>query len=175
MKLPSVHGYVIWLLLSDSDRDKVRSWQNELQGYFASPDFEPHLTLLRPSEQKNEGRVTDILETFSSVRKNLTLKITGADGKDSPYQCFYLNVLLSGSLNLFRQELAKSLNSETGSSFNPHISLLYGFMSDSERERLKSHFALKEKITLTGDALALVKCNGTPEDWKIVKSINLTS
>jgi len=171
--LPPVRGYVVWLLLSKRDRIAVKNWQNKLRKEFPSPEFEPHLTLLRPSEQENEDRIIRELNEFSTGWEPLELEISGINGIESPYQSFYLDIKHSGTLVTFQRKLAKSLNSDHGNSFNPHISLLYGDLSDSERGYLRSVIGINEYKSMTGNALALVSCDGIPETWRIVTSIKL--
>jgi 2'-5' RNA ligase len=172
--LPPVHGYVVWLLLSKRDRKSVKEWQYKLRDEFPSPDFEPHLTLLRPAEQESEERLILDLHTFSEGQESLVLEIAAIDGSRSPYQSLYLDVALSEPLRKFRKELAESLNSEPGNSFNPHISLLYGAMSDSEREELRSVIKIEKNRSMTGSALALVSCDGTPDTWKFITRVKLS-
>jgi 2'-5' RNA ligase len=173
MMLPPVRGYVVWLLLSKRDRNAIKYWQNILREEFTSPEFEPHLTLIRPVEQENEDRLIRELNAFSDGRGPLELEISGINGIGSPYQSFYLDIKLSGVLDNFRQQLAISLNSVHGNSFNPHISLLYGEMTDSDRRYLRTIIDINEYKSITGDALALVLCNGTPDTWRIISRIKL--
>ncbi len=171
--LPPVRGYIVWLLLSKRDRKTVKDWQYQLRKKFRSHEFEPHLTLLKPSEQLSEKRIIQKLNKFSEGRESLNLEISGINGISSPYQSFYLDIKLSGALKNFRQQLAATLDSVYNNSFNPHISLLYGEMTEPERKRLRTLIDVKECRSITGDALALVLCNGTPDTWEIISRIEL--
>lgn len=169
MELPPLYGYVVWLLLSDNSSRIVRKWVEILAEETGSPVFTPHLTLSRIHDQPEIYKMQRITDNLAQLFNTVDLKVTGTEYGKSPYQSFFLKVGMDHSLRSLHSSLFKSINKDSPvKGFNPHISLHYGYLTESKKDNLKHIIQLPEDLNLTGNCLALVKLNGKPNEWRIV-------
>jgi 2'-5' RNA ligase len=173
MNLPPIYGTVVWLLLSDESSRDVKTWMKLLRNKTESPFFVPHLTLVRPSDQLDEQQIIRETEKISDGQKPLRLNVTGIESGSSRYQAFYLKVEPSESLTVLHAKLENAMSKPGENEFNPHVSLLYGSLSGTSRIELEKMIQLPEQYQMTGNSLAVVRLNGTPEKWRIVHQSKL--
>ncbi len=173
LKLPPIYGYVVWLLLSDKSSREIKNWMKLLRDKTDSPFFVPHLTLLRPSDQLDEQQIIRATEKIAEGQKLLRLHVTGTDSGSSQYQAFYLKVEPSQALTALHAKLEKTMSDPGNKAFNPHVSLVYGSLPANKRTELEKVIQLPEQYQMTGNRLAVVRLNGTPEHWSIVHQSKL--
>lgn len=169
MELPPLYGYVVWLLLSAESNRTVKKWIGILAEETGSPVFKPHLTLARIPGQLSFHEMQRVTDNLAKSFNPVNLKVTGIEYGKSPYQSFFLKVKMGHSLKSLHLSLLGFINKRNpDKGFNPHISLHYGHLADSEKEKLKHTIQIPEDLYLTGNCLALVKLNGRPNEWSIV-------
>lgn len=169
MELLSIYGYVVWLLLSAESSRTVEKWIGILAEETGSPVFKPHLTLARMPDQLGFNEMQRITDNLAKSFNPVNLKVTGTEYGKSPYQSFFLKVNMDYPLRLLHSSLLESINKNNpDKDFNPHISLHYGYLTESWKDNLKHIIQIPEGINLKGNCLGLVKLNGKPEEWSIV-------
>jgi len=173
MNLPPVYGYVIWLLLSKESNRDIKTWMKRLREKTESPFFVHHLTLVRPSDRIDEQQIIEEIEKIADQQELLRLSVTGIEGKKSPYRAFYLKIKPSDSLLALHSKLETSIGEPGNKEFNPHVSLLYGSLSDNKYDELKKEIQLPDQYQMTGNSLAVVRLDGTPDQWNIVHQSTL--
>lgn len=174
MNLPAIHGYVYWLLFTEKSSHIIELWTEKLKKQIFIPFFLPHLTLTRASDELSENELRVIAETIASHTPELRLEATGLDGKQHPYQSLYIKVKPSSRLVSLRSELVNGMQIEKETGYTPHISLIYGKLDEEEREKLKREVPLKSGTRFWANRLALIKLEGTPRDWSVIHTQNLS-
>lgn len=174
MNLPSIHGYVYWLLLSDESSQVVEEWIEKLKKKIPIPPFAPHLTLSRIPDEPGEYELPAIAGSIASKYPAIHLEADGLDGKQHPYRSLYIKISPSVRLLSLRSELISLLRTEKEPGYNPHISLVYGSLKENEREKLKEEINLRPGTRFLADRLALVKLEGTPRQWSIIHTQKLS-
>lgn len=176
MNLPPIFGYVIWLLLSEESNRIVKKWIGLLANKTGAPEFEPHLTLVRPPRKTSLKKIKLAADKTASSFNPLKLKVAGIVNGKEPYQSFFLKANTNPSLNSLRITLRVLLDKgSTDTNFNPHISLLYSFLTDTGRIQLKELIRIPDELYLTGNRLAVVRLNGEPDHWRIIRTFPLMS
>jgi 2'-5' RNA ligase len=169
MELPSLYGYVVWLLLSAESSRTVENWIGILAEETGSPVFKPHLTLARIPVQVGFNEMQRITDNLAKSFNPVNLNVTGTEYGTSPYQSFFLKINMDYPLRSLHSSLLESINNNNSDhDFNPHISLHYGYLTESGKDNLKHIIQIPEDINMRGDCLALVKLNGKPDKWSIV-------
>jgi hypothetical protein len=90
----------------------------------------------------------------------------------------------SNTLAKLRKECAKALDMEealqNGPAYFPHLSLFYGDLSTERRDELAEEaqgklnsMALTAETEIVLAGIALVDCQGTVGDWKVIGQVDL--
>lgn len=174
MKLPPIYGYVIWLLPEKKRATELQKIIGELAQSFHSIPFHPHITLTPCPDERPFEKLKAICEDLANEFNPLELHSLKISSLNNNYQSLYIQINNSDQL----AELRKTARSKTGlepdHSYMPHLSLFYGLLSDDQRREITSRLSSSIPKTIFADKLALVQLNGTPETWRIVRTVYLS-
>ncbi len=160
--------YSIWATFDNKNQAYIQKINREINKKLKGPDFPIHMTL-------SSG--------FSGTKKNITKKMmavlyksgqfyieTNKYGyKNTFFQSLYVNVKKNKNL-IFKKKIIDNLLNCKTKFFNPHISLYYGYKSNSIKNKIISKLPKsKKKIKVINLCIAIN--NEKKLKWRIVKKI----
>jgi hypothetical protein len=137
-------GASIWLMPSAADGAFLATIVDDLARRFGSPLFEPHLTLAGDLPDRPETYVA-ILEKLAGLVRRFAQPVDDIVLTDAYFRSFYAKFKRTAELDILRQYCVDRLGGDL-SSFMPHVSLLYGPVSEPG----KSEAAAELRRSVTG-------------------------
>ncbi|RWV99103.1 hypothetical protein GW17_00038002 [Ensete ventricosum] len=160
--------YSVWALPPEDVRDRLKRLMGALRSEFGGPKFEPHITVVGAISLGPD----DALRRFRSACAALspyTARVSAVSRGTFFYQCVFLLIDPSPE--------ARSTPSQT---YMPHLSLLYGDLTDEEKERARQRVEALDKeilsLSFEVSALALYKTDTEDkslESWEQVELCHL--
>lgn len=166
--------YSLWLIPDEHAQACFSEIITKLVSLYHGPVFKPHITLLgsiactQADAINNAARIASELEPFAVQFSNI-------EGLDEYYRCLFMKAIPDRTL-LHANALAKQLfKRDSCNEFMPHLSLIYGNISDEEKEKMKDIIDPYLKAQLQVTAIELYETQGTPEDWQCLQSFPLST
>lgn len=126
----------IWLMPSPGDQAVLQGVVEDLARRFASPLFQPHLTLVE--EQEHElAELAPACRTLAAETEQFSAAIQGVGTNDLYFRSLYALFPPEGAIMTLHRSMVEALSLERLGTFMPHISLLYGIEQGVEKERAK--------------------------------------
>jgi 2'-5' RNA ligase len=168
--------YSLCIVPTGKAYNTLKTLIDELALSHNSPSFVPHVTLIgslfsAPSEYKK--MLLNIQELASKLpRFQITLDEYGY--MEEMYRCVYL-LAHAPEFNDVFETTAESFPEVKDQHFQslPHLSVLYGFYSSAEKEKVIATHPLPV-LDFDVNRLKLFLTNGTAESWKEVETFPLT-
>ncbi|HEY1385917.1 MAG TPA: 2'-5' RNA ligase family protein [Dongiaceae bacterium] len=127
----------IWLMPSPGNEAVLRSIVEDLAGRFASPLFQPHLTLVE--EQKHGlAELASACRTLAAETEQFSAQIQGIGINHLYFRSLYAVFQPEGALMRLRRGMVEALSLGTVGAFMPHVSLLYGVEAGMEKEQART-------------------------------------
>lgn len=160
----------LWLSPSGVLEAMLRSLIERYATELGTPSFAPHVTLLTGwADDAPPDRITGLLSGLTP----LELVVREATSSADYFRCVVLELELTGALQALR-ERARSLAGATGTDdFHPHLSLVYGNLPSTNRERVRAEVARSLPSTIRVDRLDVVSTRGPVEQWSVVSRFAL--
>lgn len=170
---PRARGIALWLVPEPAAAQPIARLIATLAKRLGTPSFDPHITLLagltRPAEEvvrRTEGVAT-------GIDGPLLLSPRPPEGTDEPFRCLYLPVGPTFNL-LALQALARAtFGVDPEGPFEPHLSLVYGWLAPSERIALVGEIAAELPGRTRFDTLDVVKTEGPVSRWSRIARFQL--
>jgi len=159
-------GYSIWLIPSEPQFSYLKSTIDIIAKEVNAPTFLPHITLLGQLDQRI-NHLQNELTKISQVFTAFDLELDRISTLDQYFRSIFFNVISSQNLiqlwhhAIVRLQVEKDL-------YEPHLSLLYSHLNNTEKERLLKSYKVDLPLSITIDEIVLMKTKGSPEQWQVV-------
>ena len=163
--------YSLWLKPTGEVADRLQEQINDLSIEHQTPEFPPHVTLLG-SLQPPESELVKRTDKLASTTQSLQLVLTEADYLNRFYQSLFIQVKKSANLKEVH-DAACSVFGVSHNDYMPHLSLLYGEISDEEKELTLDTVGREFHLELPVNELVLMQTHGQPDQWKEIHSVAL--
>jgi 2'-5' RNA ligase len=157
--------YSLWLRPFGDIAFSIQQRINKLSDKFGTPKFEPHVTLIS-GLRHGETELVQLTKTLAGSLKPFDILLTNAGYRNKYYQSLYVHVKKNEALMNAYQTALHLFDIEESEEFIPHLSLLYGDLSQQEKERILSVMGREFHIRFEVHSLLLVKTGGLPSEWK---------
>jgi 2'-5' RNA ligase len=131
-----------WLIPAEPSRGFYQTIVHDLAQRYDAPSFTPHVTLYS-GEYSRDISIDDLIETAIQTIHPLSLKIDRVRYSQRFTKTLFVQFCPHPRLNQLSESLrSTSLSSQESSSdasnfvLDPHLSLIYGSLSDSEKQHL---------------------------------------
>jgi 2'-5' RNA ligase len=164
--------YSLWLTPSGEIRQRLAETILDLSREYAAPAFAPHVTLAG-------GIVGPARETVSKMRDlarripPFTVRLTAVDGLEEYYRCLFVRVAKTYPIMRANEAAREVFGLPPQSVFMPHLSLLYGHLPPSVKERIIALLARQFELEFKVSGLHLYLTKGAPQAWQRVASFGL--
>ncbi|MGK7369382.1 MAG: 2'-5' RNA ligase family protein [Candidatus Halalkalibacterium sp. M3_1C_030] len=163
--MASSEKYSLWLRPFGDIAFKIQQRINKLSDKYDTPSFEPHVTLLS-GLRYGETELTQLTETLAGALSPFELLLTKAGYRDKFYQSLFVHIKKSDELMNAYNTALQLFGREADEEFIPHLSLMYGDISQEEKERILSVMGREFHIRFEVHSLLLVKTEGKPDEWE---------
>ncbi|MEZ5832368.1 MAG: hypothetical protein R3D05_14425 [Dongiaceae bacterium] len=123
-------------MLAPGDDATLRSIIEDLAGRFASPLFQPHLTLVEEQEREL-AELDSVCRILAAETEQFCASIQAVGTSNFYFRSFYALFQPEGALLNLRRGMIEALSLDSSGVFMPHISLLYGVEPSVEKERAR--------------------------------------
>jgi 2'-5' RNA ligase len=144
----------------------------DLSREYGAPAFEPHVTLAG-------GIVGPAREVASNMRDlarripPFTVRLTVVDGLDDYFRCLFVRVATTYPIMTANKAAREVFSLAKQPAFMPHLSLLYGHLPSSVKERIVASLARRFELEFRVSGLHLYLIKGAPQAWRRVASFGL--
>ncbi len=162
-------GCSVWLVPENTAAKKITSIISELSQRYATPLFEPHITIAKGI--KNTNNLPGRFREFFKSTLQFELSTGGINIDEHFFKCVFIEVEKTAFLSDLRKK-ADSYFRVPERQYNPHISLLYSDISMAERERTARSLSVDiKKFAIKKVKLYLTI--GKAYEWKELASVSL--
>nr|ACG45023.1 cyclic phosphodiesterase [Zea mays] len=173
--------YSVWALPPEPVRDRFRRIMEGLRAAYGGPAFEPHVTVVGDFRGRRSEAVKVLRAAAASVQP-YTARVTGVARGSFFYQCVYILLDPTAEVVGASDHCCANFVYNRKTPYMPHVSLLYGDLTDEEKEeaRKKAEELDKDIYVLEFEIseLALYRTDTTDktlESWELVEVCHLGS
>lgn len=157
----------MWLVPEAAQQDRLAALVEGLAARCGTPSFVPHVTLLGGLDAK-VAVLERALVGLAACQPPLGLPALGATGHDEYFRRVVVELEATPELLRLRERALARLGAGSGRRFAPHLSLVYGWLPDSEAAALAGEIAPELPAAIRCDTVALVRTQGPPAAWREV-------
>jgi 2'-5' RNA ligase len=157
--------YALWLMLAEPAHDRYADLIRRLSESHATPPFEPHITLLGGLGDE-ERILAQRTEHLAKILAPFDIRLLEAAYRDEYYRALFIEVALSQPLNAARAAARHAFERRMDDGFYPHLSLLYGDLSEREKEAMLDDIGRHFDEWARVDRIALWRVDGPPAGWR---------
>jgi 2'-5' RNA ligase len=157
--------YSLWLMPTGEVRQRLSGTILDLSREYATPSFEPHVTLAGGIV----GPAREIASKMADLARRIapfTVRLTEVDGLDEYFRCLFVRVATTHPIMTANKAAREVFSLAKQPAFMPHLSLLYGYLPSSAKERIVASFAQRFEFKVSSLHLYLIK--GAPQAWRRV-------
>ncbi|XP_062231894.1 cyclic phosphodiesterase-like [Phragmites australis] len=137
--------YSVWALPPESVRDRLRRIMEVLRAAHGGPAFEPHATVVGAIRLRRSQAIEMVRAAAAGVRP-YTARVVGVARDDFFYQCVYLLLEPTPEVVGASDHCCAHFGYERSAPYMPHVSLLYGDLTEEEEEARKKVEELDKDI-----------------------------
>eukprot|EP00741_Cyanophora_paradoxa_P003281 tig00000691_g3189.t1 len=131
-------------------QDRLRELMGEMRDAHGGPTFAPHITWLgsiETSQKMNEYDIAEKLKTICQRIPPQEIKLTAVKRQGEFFRCVLAEVDPTEPLvNAYKGIWKSFYGSLPAPEFYPHLSLLYGELSDEEKEGIVQRYASDARV-----------------------------
>jgi 2'-5' RNA ligase len=161
-------AFSLWLTPDGEARRILSDLISSLSEKLRSPRFPPHVTLigsLHGSPQALKRKSSELAVGLKPYRINLGR----VEYLDEYFRSLFIRVEETEDV-LRANALAREIfNARTNSKYFPHLSILYGNFSASEKEAIIQELGKEFKMSFEVKSLQLVDTSDKPESWSVLE------
>jgi len=164
--------YSLWLMPMEAVRQRLATTILDLSREYGTPPFAPHVTLAG-------GIAGSVKETVSKMRElarripPFTIRLDGIDGLQDYFRCLFVKVAATRPILSANEAAREVFGLERQPEFMPHLSLLYGHLPLSAKERIIASLARELVLDFKVRSLHLYLIKSEPMAWRHVASCGL--
>ncbi len=159
--------YSLWLEPSGNVAYKLQERIKKLSKEKDTPLFSPHVTLLG-GLNSSETELIPLANTLASSVAPFELQLTKAGYLDTFYQALFIHVEENSQLQELRKNACRLFDCGEKNDYMPHLSLLYGDLSQKEKERILNLIGREFYIHFPVKNIVLMQTDGKPDQWQKV-------
>jgi hypothetical protein len=166
-------GFSLWLIPEGAVRHELRTRIGTLSRRFATPVFEPHLTLVG-SVSGPAALVRETAARLARGTRAFSLLFVSAAHSEDYFRCVVLEADLSSMLAAAHRAALTALGLTSPPPFHPHLSLVYGSLLANTRATVCAELASLCPLSCDVGAIEVVETDGAVESWRTLESFRLS-
>ena len=163
----------MWLKPAGKAAHDIQKEIERLSNECRTPTFNAHITLVS-SLFEEEELLLEHTEELADVLNPFSVRLTQAGYRDHYFQNLFVHCEPGDKLMSARRKAVELFNADADpTDFEPHVSLLYGYLNSEEKEKMLEEIAHLFDTTLQIEAIQLVHVQGTVAEWEQVAEFSL--
>jgi 2'-5' RNA ligase len=161
--------YSLWLEPTGDTAYKLQQRIKKLSKKYDTPTFSPHVTLLG-GLTASKTELVPLTNTLASSVKSFELTLSKAGYLNTYYQSLFIHVEQNEGLTHLHSNACRLFDcpDEYKNEYMPHLSLLYGDLSQKQKEKILNNIGREFYLRFTAKKVVLMHTDGEPEQWKKV-------
>ncbi len=160
----NAHAYSIWLKPPEEVHAELAGIISRLSHEFATPLFEPHVTLIGELTGQEEQLIGQTRQLAGQLRP-FVVEFAELGCMDEFYRCLFIQVQETESVMRANAHARKAFRRESDDRYMPHLSLLYGNLPTSVKQELVARIGRTFHQSFPVDRIHLVSTQGEPKHW----------
>ena len=155
--------FSIWMIPDGQafyDLDRLIKNLNER---FATPRFQPHVTLIGKLKGQKDELVEKCREVIADVEP-FSLYLESISYRNNIYRSLFANVVKTTQLVNLRKR-AERVFAVEGEEYHPHLSLMYNFFVSHLKEKIIRDLGYSLNLSFSVDKIHLFFTSGDPTNW----------
>lgn len=165
--------YAIWLDVETITGETIIPIMNYLRQRCNGPWFPPHLTLTS-GISGDEAGIIDRFKALASDQPPFTLQPQGLRISGDFFRAITVATDLPAPLQAFRQHACQIYGLQSEKPYHPHLSLVYGELSDELLAIIRAELTAHEWPPLPIVGCSLWRLKGPVSNWRKVSDAALT-
>lgn len=164
--------YTLWLCPVREDEARLREVIERLAGENGTERFDPHVTLLSELASRKDALDAAWRAAGVSGGERIELATAGVTTSNERFRCVVIELEPRDRLDMLRRATAEIGVSEQ-SAYQPHVSVIYGQLPLSTRERMAEKVAKQLPESFAFDCIEIVETSVPVSDWRSIARISL--
>ena len=164
--------YSLWLMPTGEVRERLAGTILNLSRQYATPAFEPHVTLAGGIA----GQAREITSKMKDLARRIppfTIRLAAVDGLEEYFRCLFVRVAPTHPIMTANKAARELFRIEEKRAFMPHLSLLYGSLPSSLKEKIIASMAGQFELEFKVSSLHLYGIRSEPAAWRRVARFSL--
>jgi hypothetical protein len=171
--MPSRSTCALWLKPSGAAYDVLTRTIRNLARKLDAPVFEAHVTLLGELKGSEDEQVRRGAALARQLRP-FQIRLTEPSYGDTYFQCVFMLVEETPAL-MSANTLASSVFGRAGTSYLPHVSLVYGRWPQARRQEIMSQLPPDLQTSFQATTLHLIEAaSSNPKNWREIAAWSFT-
>lgn len=158
-------GYHLFLEPAGTLREQLQDTIASLAEEFGGPVFMPHVTVLGPFIPESESAAIEHAARLANACAPFMLTLGEAGMQDAYFRSVYLEVQESEALTALHEKAREILQAPIGTTYMPHLSLLYGNYPEERKRAALAALGAGEDASFLADRIHLYRTDGAAADW----------
>jgi 2'-5' RNA ligase len=172
MEEPRGKGISLWLMPEGSACDRLVGLIGRLAARLGTTAFAPHVTLL-PGVSGAEDDVLDRARALAADLEPLSLELSGIDGSDAHFRCLFHRVADVRPMQAAHERASSRFGRELDTSFDPHLSLVYGTLAPELKNELARELSAEAPIAFEASRVHVWRTEGVVGEWRELATFGL--
>ncbi len=161
-----------WLIPKEEDRAFFQEIINTLSQEYDAPAFTPHVTIYS-GEYSPDVSITELIEKAIEGVQDFSLKIDKLLYTDEFTKTLFVQFHPSAILSQISETLGRRSKKPSDFSLNPHLSLIYKYLSKEVKENITTSINLPKSEVLFNEVSAIstserVQGREDVESWEVI-------
>ena len=163
----------LWLLPPASVQATFAGFIERLAQRFGTAGFIPHITLAGSLDLPADETVRRTAELAARLDP-VAIRLTGIGATDEYFRCLFMRAEHSAALLATHETACAQLARPPEKEFMPHLSLIYGKLSQDQKNHIIDEIGNRLDIAFIADRIGLCRASGSPAQWQLSHTYSLT-
>lgn len=168
-----MNDYSLWLRPAPAVAARCAELIDTWARHLGTPRFEPHLTfgaVTATTDAEATARALQLATRLAPV----PIHLVGAGHTDAYFRCLYLRAEKTPQLLAAYRLACEELQQPVAGDFMPHVSLVYGTLATSVKEKIIAEIDGNFPKDFFADSISLCVTAGSPDHWRSLGPFSLT-
>jgi 2'-5' RNA ligase len=165
--------HALWLRPFGEAAYELEQHIKRLSLKYDTPSFEPHITLVS-GLRRPQHELIQLTDVLGGAISPFTVELTRLGFSDHYYQSLFYLVKKTATFVSVHKTAGKFFGYHSNEKYFPHLSLMYGNLKQSEKEKLLHTIGQVEHVKFPVHSVLLIKTEGEIEDWEKIHTANFT-
>lgn len=158
-------GYHIFIEPHDALAEELKGVISQLAQEYGGPEFPPHLTLLAEIPTQSEAELLEKARLLAEEASSFEIEFSSFGAEQMYFRTLYLRANENLILQVLHARANEIFGMQDSAEYVPHLSLLYGNYSESQKAKTIESLSLLPK-SLIATTLSLYQTEGEVHAWR---------